>query len=304
MKRRGLKTIFLILISILFGSAAYAEDAQDTPYLVVDGPDMVEVGQSATYAVSTVGGVDSAYEWWWGWRTNDCATIENGVLTALNPGVIGIRVRGEQTGAYAELTVDIVPNGQGGVAISGPDKVAVGAKVQFTAATGGVPAESYSWLITSQYPYWGIARMYENGELEGLDTGSVTIRAVDVSGLFAEKTVEIVGAEPEDPVVSITAGMCENFELCVMLSISGNIPADAALYLAVQVDGVLYFLPNLSTSVTPFRTHPVETFHEKVLAVPFFSIPYKTYTFYAVLANSSFQIIGEISSSAITGGRQ
>jgi len=65
-------------------------------------------------------------------------------------------------------------------------------------------------------------------------------------------------------------------------------------YIAVLFDGVLHYLPSLGTSPAPFRTNPSETFFEKVLSVPITGIPYKQYTFYAALLDSSFQFVSNL----------
>jgi len=53
-------------------------------------------------------------------------------------------------------------------------------------------------------------------------------------------------------------------------------------------------LPSFGTSPEPFRANPSETSFEKVLSVPIASIPYKQYTFYAALLDSSFQFVSNL----------
>jgi len=293
LKKICLRMIVLFLgLSLAFATAANAEEK---PYLVLEGPDKVTVGQTITYTVSTVGGIDSGYAWWLGYTSNDCATIENGVFTAVRPGIAGIRVSGNDTGALAELHVEVVSDANGGVTISGPDKVAIGAKVVFSATTGGVSSPSYNWFILYSSGLQIAKVNAETGELEGINEGSVIICAVDMSsGLSAEKTIQIVRSEKQTAMVSISAGLGEGFTLNLILSIRGDIPAGASLYVAVLFDGVLHYLPGLGTAPAPFRTNPSETFFEKVLSVPITGIPYKQYTFYAALLDSSFQFVSNL----------
>jgi len=291
-------------VSLILAAAAYAAEH---PYLVLEGPDVVHVGDTVTYTVETVGGTDSSYEWWWGYRTNDCATIENGVLTAVSPGIIGIRVAGNNTGAerQAQLHVEVVANENGDVGISGPDKVAIGSKVVFSATTGGVASESYSWVIIySSSSSTEVARLNrDTGELEGISEGTVIICAFGTSsGRAGEKTVQIVRSEKQTATVSISAGLGEGFTLDLMLFIKGDIPDGASLYIAVLYDGVLRYLPGLSTSPAPFRTNPSETFYEKVLSVPITSIPFKEYTFYAALLDDSFQFVSNLDTAVVSAG--
>ena len=293
MKEYCLRIIGLFLcLGLAFAATAYAEEK---PYLVLEGPDRVQVGQMVTYSVKTVGGTDSGYEWWLGYSSNGCATLENGVFTAIRPGIAGIRVSGNDTGALAQLHVEVVSNENGGVSITGPDKLAIGSKAVFSATTGGVSSSSYNWFIVYSSALQVATVNADTGELEGVNEGLVILCAVDMSsGLSGEKTVQIVRSEKQTAMVSISAGLGEGFTLNVMLSIKGDIPDGASLYIAVLYDGVLHYLPGLGTSPTPFRTHPTETFFEKVLSVPITDIPYKQYTFYAALLDSSSQFVSNL----------
>lgn len=306
MKYFGLKTVVVLLVlGLLGGGAAYA--AEKT-HVILEGPDVVEAGQTATYTVSTVGGTDSGYTWWLGYTSNDCATIEEGLLTTYNSGIAGIRVSGNDTGATAELHVEVVPSTNGdhhGVSISGPDKVLIGSKAVFTATTGGVPGPGYNWFITySSSSSVQVAKINaDTGELKGVSEGMVIISAADTgSGLSGDKTVRIVNTEEESAVVSIAAGLGEGFTVDLMLSIKGDIPEDAALYLAVRYDGVLHYIPGLGASPVPFRSEPAETYHEKVLSVPVSSIPYREYTFYAALLNSSLELVSNLDTAVVSAG--
>ena len=295
--------ILMLLVMPAILPAANLAYAEEQPYLVLEGPDVVTAGSDVTYTISTVGGTDGGYTWWLGYVSNNAATIEDGVLTALNPGIAGIRVAGNDTGALAELHVEIVPNGNGGVRISGPDKVSIGQKVVFSATSGGVSSGTYYWFIIYSNPTGVAAINGETGELEGLSEGTAIICAVDAgSGLAGEKEVLIVPSEKQAALVSITAGVGEGFTLDLMLSIKGDIPEDASLYLAVMFDDVIYYLPNLSTSPEPFLLHPEETYFEKVLSVPVSSIPYNEYTFYAALLNSSFEFVSNLDTAFVTAG--
>jgi len=106
--------------------------------------------------------------------------------------------------------------------------------------------------------------------------------------------VLVVQFEKQSAWVSISARVGEGFTFDLMLSIQGAIPEDASLYLAVGFDNVLHFLPNLGTESEPFRSLPKETYSEKVLSVPISSIPYKEYTFYAALLNSSMEFVSNL----------
>ena len=103
----------------------------------------------------------------------------------------------------------------------------------------------------------------------------------------------------------ISAGLGEYFTLVVMLTIEGkNIPADAILYIAVKYDGVIHYLPTLSTTPTPFRANPTETYYEKVYSVPITSIPLKTYTFYAAIMDSQFQFVSNLAETSVKAGTE
>jgi hypothetical protein len=303
MKIKYYKFIFIILAIILFFSTARAENP---PYLVLTGPDVVQVGQIVTYTVSTRAGTDSSYTWWMGYTSNNAATIENGVLKAINPGLAGIRVVGNDTGAMAEMHVQVLPNALGGVSITGPDKVAIGEKEVFSATTGGVAGGYYNWMITLPYPYWQIATINaDTGELVGVGVGSVTLSAVDMStGLTGKKTVLIVSSEKKPAKVNISAGLGEGMTLAVLLSIQGAVPAGSSLYVAVMANNVIYYLPSFTTTLTPFRTNPTETYLEKILSVPIADIPYNTYTFYAVLLDSSLKLASNLDVAVVTAGKK
>jgi len=301
MKEQLWKTLFLFFAAMAFFCTANAKEA---PYVVLEGPDVVQVGRSVTYSVSTVGGTDSSYSWWLGYVSNNAATLDNNVLTTINPGIVGIRVVGNNTGAAAQLHVQVVPNDYGGVSITGPDKVAVGGKIVLCATTGGVPGPyGYNWYEIRSSGFMVTKVNGETGEIEGVNEGTATICVVDqATGLSGEKDIEVVSAEKKPPVVSISAGLGENFMLELRLSIQGDVPADAILYIAVQFDGVLYYLPTLASSPAPFRTNPTATYYEKVLSVPITSIPYKEYTFYAAILDGSFKFLSNLDTSVISAG--
>ena len=307
MKSKWAKRVSLIFSVVMMLSVVSVHAA---PYLDLVGPNVVQVGQVITYSVTTVGGTDSSYTWSWNYRTNNSATIsEDGVLTTANPGIFGLQVYGNDTGAQSQLRVEIVPNEYGGVAIAGPSEVAVGKKITLTATTGGVPGSYYSWLPGESssglwYAQAGLAPLDEDDnavEIEGRAEGWVEITAVDASGLSETKRINIV-ENVEKPNVSISAGMGANFTLALTLNIQGNIPADAILYIAVQWDGVIHYLPSLSTTPTPFRTSPTETYYENVLSVPLVNVPYNTYTFYAAIMDSQFQFVSNLAKSSVTAG--
>ena len=50
----GLKRCFLMLLSMMLWASAVC--AQEKPMLILMGPDVVQVGESATYSVTTQGG--------------------------------------------------------------------------------------------------------------------------------------------------------------------------------------------------------------------------------------------------------
>lgn len=91
MRHYPVKKCFLMILASLFWVPAVC--AEEAPVLILDGPDVVEVGSSTAYTVTTQGGIDSDYYWWLGFTSNDAATMDdNGVLTANNPGMVGICV--------------------------------------------------------------------------------------------------------------------------------------------------------------------------------------------------------------------
>lgn len=307
-KSKSVKQVFLVFSAIMMLSVV---SAQAAPYLELTGPDVVQLGHVATYSVKTLEGTDSSYTWGYTYVTNDAATIsQEGVLTTTNPGLFKVKVYGNDTFAQAELLVQVVPNEKGGVVIAGPDEVAVGGKIILTATTGGTPG-SYSWSFNcsaSGQCYkvikWAPVAGDENAvEIEGIGEGWVDIQCADRSGLFDRRRVNVV-SHGGKPVVSICAGLGEYFALALTLNIEGNIPADAILYIAVQWDGVIHYLPTLSTTPTPFRTNPTETFGENVLSVPLVSVPYNTYTFYAAIMDSQFQFVSNLASSTVQAGTQ
>jgi len=274
------KRLLLILASLFCASAVCAAEQ---PLVILEGPDVVQVGTSTTYSVSTQGGTDSSYTWEWCYRTNDAATIdENGVLTASNPGVVGIRVYGNDTGARAELHVNVVSDKNGSVVITGPDKVVIGTTKTFSASTTGSTTEgNYAWYIYYQSSSTSqIATLdTDTGELTGVNEGTVIIGVVDLAtGLSGSMTVDIFTTEKQTAKVNITVGLGEGLTLQATLSIRGDIPENASLYIAVKYDGVIHYLPSLATTPTPFRTSPQETDLETVLSVPIDNIPYKEYT--------------------------
>ncbi|MCP4579639.1 MAG: hypothetical protein GY846_25490 [Deltaproteobacteria bacterium] len=275
--------------------------------LILEGPNVVEVGTSTPYSVTTQGGTDSSYTWEWRYRTNNAATIdENGVLTANNPGVVGIMVIGNDTGARADLHVNVVTDKNGSVVITGPDKVVIGAKVTFTASTTGTSEGNYTWFTSSSssITHIGVIDSY-TGEFTGLTEGTVIIGVVDsTTGLSSSKTVDVVTTEKQAAKVSITAGLGEGFTLQLVLSIRGDIPENASLYIAVKYDGVIHYLPSLTTTPTPFRTNPQETDLETVLSVLINNIPYKEYTFYAALLNNQLELVSNLSSTVVSAGRK
>lgn len=294
---------FLGLFFTVFLLVAPAWTAE--PYLVLDGADVVEVGQTATYNVETKGGTDSGYTWWLGYVSNNAATIdENGVLTASNPGIAGVRVSGNDTGVVAEHHVEIVPNHSERVIIQGPDKVGVGKTDVFSATTGGESSE-YNWFIIHSSGMQIATINADTGEFEGVSEGTVTLCAVDkATGLSGEKTVHVVESEKQSAHVAISAGLGEGFTLDLMLSIQGQVPEEAKLYIAVKYDDKLHYLPTLSTTPEPFEENPKETFFEKVLSVGIADIPYKTYTFYAALLNSSFEFVSNLDTAEVKAGRR
>ena len=156
MNSKLMKQVVFVFLAIMMLSVV---PAQADPYLELIGPDSVQLGHTATYTVTTVGGTDSSYTWRQSYSTNDSGTIsQEGVLTTMNVGVFGLQVIGNDTGASASLHIEIVPNEYGGVAIAGPDEVAVGGKITLTATTGGVSSYWYSWLPenSSSEPWFSI----------------------------------------------------------------------------------------------------------------------------------------------------
>ncbi len=301
MKRMdGLKKAFFILLALILWSTAVS--AAEKPILILQGPDIVQVGASVTYSVSTQGGTDSSYTWWLGYTSNNAATIENGVFTALNPGIAGIRVCGNDTGAYAELHVQVVTDLNGAVTITGPDKVAVGKTAAFSASTGSASDGRYSWFIVYSSSQM-VATLTDTGVLTGISEGTVIMCVVDLdTGLSGEKTVLIVTSEEQPALVSISAGVGEGFTVQLVLSIRGDISADASLYIAVKFDDVILFLPSGSPSPSPFRNNPQQTIYETVLSVPVGSIPFKEYTFYAALLNSKLDLVSNLDTAVISAG--
>ncbi|MCP4577537.1 MAG: hypothetical protein GY846_14775 [Deltaproteobacteria bacterium] len=300
----GVKKCFLIFLATLFCASAVC--AAEKPLLILEGPDVVQVGTSTTYSVSTQGGTDSSYTWEWGYRTNEAATIdENGVLSANNPGVVGIRVYGNDTGARAELHVNVVSDKNGSVVITGPDKVVIGTTETFSASTTGSTTEgSYAWFISYSSGTSQIATLnVDTGEFAGISEGTVIIGVVDrTTGLSGSKTVDIVTTAKQTAKVSITAGLGEGFTLQATLSIRGDIPEDASLYIAIKYDGAFHFLPSGTTTMTSFRTNPQETDLETVYSVPISGIPFKEYTFYTALLNSRHELVSNLSSSVVSAG--
>ena len=199
-KNFSLKKCFLMILVNLFWVSAVC--AADQPTLILEGPDVVQVGTSTAYTVSTQGGTDSSYTWWWGYRTNESATIDaNGVLTANNPGVVGICVYGNDTGARAELHVNVVSDTNASVVITGPDKVVVGTTETFSASTTGSTTEgNYYWYIYYSSAS-GIATLNsDTGELTGIEEGTVKIGVVDsATGLSGSITVDIVTTQNRPP---------------------------------------------------------------------------------------------------------
>jgi len=191
----GLKKCFLMFLSTLFFVSAVS--AQEKPFLILDGPDVVQVGKSLTYSVSTRGGTDTRYTWRLGYTSKNAATIKDGILTALNPGIVGIHVNGNDTGATAELHVQVVTNKNRSVTITGPDKVAIGNTAAFSASRGAVSDGNYARFIFYSNDAQKIAAINtDTGELEGLREGPVIIGAMDLlTGLSGEKTVLVVASE-------------------------------------------------------------------------------------------------------------
>ena len=300
-KMDGLKKGFFILLVLLLWAAAAS--AEEKPILILQGPDIVQVGTSVTYSVSTQGGTDSSYTWWLGYTSNNAATIENGVLTALNPGIAGIRVYGNDTGAYAELHVQIVTDVNGTVTITGPDKVAIGKTAAFSASTGSASDGRYNWFIFySSSPQIATLNM-DTGVLTGISEGTIIMGVVDLAtGLSGEKTVLVVTSEEQARSGQHFRWVGEGFTVQLVLSIRGDIPADASLYIAVEMDGVIRFLPSGSLTPSPFRTNPQDTNFETVLSVPVSSIPYKQYTFYAALLNSQLELVSNLDTAVISAG--
>ena len=309
MQSKLVKQVFLVFSAIMMLSVV---PAQAEPYLELIGPDVVQVGDTVTYTVTTLGGTDSSYYWLNNFTTNDSATIsQEGVLTTKNPGLFDFDVIGNDTGARANLLVKVVPNEDGGVVIVGPDEVAVGGKIILTATTGGVPNMYYwnyggsSHSIGCDYCVAKLALVADDEnavEIEGVKEGWVEIIARDIpSGLNASKRVYVV-SKVGKPQVSISAGLGMNFSLALTLNIEGNIPEDAILYIAVKWDGVIHYLPTLSTTPTPFRTNPTETFYENVLSVPLVNVPLNTYTFYAAIMDSQFRFVSNLATAEIEAG--
>ena len=296
------KYFLMVLVNLLWVSAVCAAEQ---PLIILEGPDVVQVGTAVTYSVSTQGGTDSSYTWWLGYTSNNAATMENGVLTANNPGIVGIRVYGNDTGARAELHVNVVSNTNASVVITGPDKVVVGTTETFSAGTTGTTGGNYTWFIYYSSAS-GIATLNsDTGELAAISEGTVKIGVVDqASGLSGSMTVDIVTTEKQTAKVNITAGLGEGFTLQLVLSIRGEIPEGASLYIAAKWDGVIHYLPSLATTPTPFRTNPQQTDLETVISVPIGNIPYKEYTFYAALLNSQFELVSNLSSAVVSAGRK
>jgi hypothetical protein len=219
----GVKRLFLVFLATLFCASAVC--AQEKAILVLEGPDVVQVGSSTPYSVTTQGGSDSGYTWWLGYTSNNAATMKDGVLTALNPGIVGIRVSGNDTNALAELHVNVVSNENGSVVITGPDKVVIGAKETFSASTTGASGGNYTWFILYSSPSRIATLDTDTGELTGIGEGTAKIGVVDsATGLSGEKTVDIVTTEKQTGRVSITAGLGEGFTLQLVLSIRGDVP--------------------------------------------------------------------------------
>ncbi len=309
MQSKFVKQVFLVFSAIMMLSVV---PAQAEPYLELIGPDVVQLGHTATYTVTTLGGTDSSYTWGYAYMTNDAATIsEEGVLTTTNPGVFCVRVYGNDTHAAAELVVSVVPNEYGGVVVSGPDEVAVGGKIILTATTGGVPGSNYMWQqgdCSASGQCYRVANVAsvagdENAiEIEGVGEGWINVIATDqTNGLYEVKRVDIV-SKVGKPQVRINAGMGAYFTLALMLKIEGNIPEDAILYIAVKWDGVIHYLPTLSTTPTPFRTNPTETYNENVLSVPLVNIPFNKYTFYAAIMDSQFRFVSNLATAEVEAG--
>ncbi len=95
MQSKLVKQVFLVFSAIMMLSVV---PAQAEPYLELIGPDVVQLGQTATYTVTTLEGTDSDYTWGYNYVTNDAATIsEEGVLTTKNPGLFSLYVDGNSS---------------------------------------------------------------------------------------------------------------------------------------------------------------------------------------------------------------
>lgn len=308
MRHYPVKKCFLMILASLFWVPAVC--AEEAPILILDGPDVVEVGSSTAYTVTTQGGIDSDYYWWLGFTSNDAATMDdNGVLTANNPGMVGICVLGKDTGALAELHVDVVSAENSSVVITGPDKVVMGTKETFSAGTTGTSGGNYFWSIFYRSAS-GIATLdKDTGELTAIGEGRVGINATNLSsGALGSKYVDIVTTQKQTAHVDIKAEIGGGFPLTlqVKVSIRGDIPEDASLYVAGRWDGVLHYLPSFGTTMTPFDENP-ETGVETVYSVEVDDIPQqKACIFFAALLDSERNFISNIGSTTtfkIGGGR-
>lgn len=114
----------------------------------------------------------------------------NGVLTPVTSGQVVLRAEAiDGSGAYAEKTVNIIC-AVASLRIEGPDRITEPSQYTATVIPEYATEKLVAWSVSDD----AIAKVDENGVLTPVTSGQVVLRvsATDGSGVYVEKTVEIV----------------------------------------------------------------------------------------------------------------
>ena len=150
---------------------------------------LIYVGQTTNLTATVLPEETTDKSLCWTSNNEDVATVTDGVVTAVHPGVAIINATTIDGGISASCAITVGINATS-IAITGPDSVDVGNSIQlhYSVQPDNTSEPGVIWSVTS--PTNKLVSIDENGVVTGLEPGFVVIQATSLDG-FAVATKEI-----------------------------------------------------------------------------------------------------------------
>ena len=184
------RIIAIVIITILCFGLFCCDDTNKPSVeqgLAINAPDTIKVGEKITLTLE-MNGIDNP-DLTWVVSDASIATLENGVLTALNEGSVTVSVSESTSGILVSAHIKIVKEDvkTKNLLITGESKCKVGESITLKAKYDVDATVSLEWKSSDE----SIATV-SNGVVNAISKGNVTITVTDkVSGLSKEIKLEI-----------------------------------------------------------------------------------------------------------------